>query len=181
MNRFNIGDQVWVAWAGIERVPIQCPSCFGKRVVRVIFGDDSVVGIDCPECGPGIQSPSGVIYNNVRHALSRMESITRISRKIGIVIGTETVEYSFASCHYAEEKNIFSTRQEAEDRAAELAVILQEEEEENMKRKECPAKSWAWNASYHRGEIRRKEKEIEYHRSKLLAASPHVKAEKELQ
>ena len=54
---------------------------------------------------------------------------------------------------------------------------MEEEKEELLVTSEYKdTRSWAWNATYHRGCIRQAEKDLEYHRAKLAVALEHKKA-----
>jgi hypothetical protein len=49
------------------------------------------------------------------------------------------------------------------------------QEEHRLATREKPTRTWAWNATYHRGCIRKAEHDLEYHRSKLTVALIHKK------
>jgi hypothetical protein len=53
-----------------------------------------------------------------------------------------------------------------------------QEEREKIGAKEKPTRTWAWNASYHRKEIKRCKESIEYHERKLAAANLKARSEK---
>ena len=73
---------------------------------------------------------------------------------------------------------IFETKKEAIDYAQSLIEVRNAEEDKRMRGKEKDHRSWAWNAHYHRKEIRDYKKRIEYHEKKLAIASVKAKEDK---
>lgn len=60
--KYSIGDKVFAAGSKYSDASIECPSCFGKKVVTVTFGDGSSEVIPCPTCKLGYGGPYGRIY-----------------------------------------------------------------------------------------------------------------------
>jgi hypothetical protein len=172
---FSLGDLVWVASVRWAQKQIRCPDCFGKRFLRVILGDDSQVTVECPECCRGYEGPQGVVgtYDYIASVepeiVSGLEKDWRDER--------EVIVYRFNHHSGVVETDCFATKEEAEQRASVLAKEQAEQEAKRLASKEKPNKSWAWNATYHRGEIRRAERDLIYHRSKLEVALAHKKEE----
>lgn len=165
---FNIGDAVYTASANWCPKQIVCPDCCGKKFLTVILGDDSHVTVDCRGCEKGYLGPSGTINSYDYHPHVEAHVVTGV-RKTG-----EGFEYTFGH-QRSDGENAFVTLREAEERAETLARNSKIAEEKRLLTKEKDHESWAWNANYHRGCIRRAEKEIAYHRSKLEVALQHKK------
>lgn len=174
MNRFEIGETVFFAtFSAHTSVYVECPDCGGTGRLRVIFHDGEEVSIDCQNCALGYNPPSGrvLVYKNKADVEERV--IT------GMEIDGEEVRYK--SRHHEGYYNtldadrVFNSREEAEVKADELHKEFVAEQEARIFKKEKDAKSWAWNASYHRNQIKDAQKHIEYHTRKLNAANLKVK------
>ncbi len=167
---FNIGDKVWLAQSRTEECSEVCPECLGKRYITVTLGDESVHTVDCAACDHGWRGSTGQI-EGVKHSIRVME------REItGVRVDNGKAEYSVDNCYGSED--VYATKEEAEARAAELVAERNKEEHRRMHAKENDHRSWAWNATYHRGRIRQFEKDLEYHKSKLDVARLKAKEDK---
>jgi len=175
MSRYKIGDTVWHAHAGTKDKWITCPDCFGKRFLTVTLGDDSQVTIDCTACFSGCDTPRGMVKTYSYEANVRSVVITGMESHMKE--GKEQTRYYFDRCCLADEDQFSDTKEGAEDRAVELATDHAREEEARLAMKHKDTRSWAWNATYHRGCVKRAERELEYHRVKLSAALKHKKKE----
>ena len=167
--RFNIGDTAWVAYAGQTEVWIQCPHCFSEKYLTVILGDKSQITIDCECCKAGYEGCKGMIktYEFKTGAQS-------------IVINK--IEWSDHNCefqyNYKNDKDVFATEAEALVRAMKLKMEQQQAEKDRLEwMKENPKKSWAWNATYHRKQLKDAQRNVEYHTKKLAVALEHKKEE----
>jgi hypothetical protein len=173
--KFNIGDKVWTVGTEHMEKKIPCPDCLGQLAVTVILGDGSSVSVACG-CGHGFEGPIG--YTKIY--VARLESKQRIVT--GMSIDGDKVEYKLdgygGSCFPASEKQVYSTKEEAED---QLSVLLAEQEKEVQRRiewqKEDNRRTWAWNANYHRNRLKAAQHEIAYHSGQLTRAKAHVKKE----
>ena len=161
-TKFNIGDKVWVALAEQQEKKVECPECCGKRKLQVILGDGTVVSIDCECCKYGYEGSRGFIQTNEFYVRVEPDTIT------GAEIEFSKIRYKLQT-HYTESANIFATKEEAEARSAVQVIEQAAREAIRMKQKERQEKSWAWNAAYHRREIRDFKKRIAYHEAKLAA------------
>ena len=170
MNKFNIGDWVWIAESGSTQKYKICPDCMGKLYLTVILGDNSQVTIPCATCAPGIEPPTGKVSYYEWDASVR----TAIVRKIEIEAG-KPVEYYLDQCGYAKEYNVFATKEDAEIRAKELQKQHNEEEAKKVYQKDKNNHTWAWHVRYHREQIKRAQYELEYHTAKLQAAKTKTK------
>ena len=163
---YNIGDKVWVA--RFERVEekVTCNCCFGSGYLTVIMGDKSEVTVECTNCQSGYDPPKGynVIHNYA--ANSKMETIT------GIEISEGEIDYKTDGHYISDQGSIFLTKKEADEKADELGRIFYANQLKQLQsRKENDKRSWAWNATYHRGRIKRAKEDIEYHTAKLEVAA----------
>ena len=168
---FQIGDRVFLASGSPEQVWVTCPDCLGEGRVKIILGGVEH-WIDCCCCERGLESPGRIMTYQYDG------SVTEIV--IGGVEQSQTasglsISYRFNvtanSWNSVEADKVFANRQDAERRAHELSVYCNREADENLKRKFNAKKSWAWNASYHRREVERAKKDLEYHTKKLNVAS----------
>jgi len=172
---YNINDKVWYAkrYSVVEKVV--CPECFGKKYLTVILGDGSQVTIDCAGCTYGCDSPRGYATYYKQDVEVKQVIID------GMRITRDYVEYEInktsCSCNIIKGSDLFSTKEEAEVRAKELAEEWNKEQLAKIHRKEKNHRDWSWHVYYYRQQIRRAEKDIEYAKKKLDAAKTHVKEE----
>lgn len=174
MTEFKIGDQVWMArFEGVSS-SVECPDCGGTGRLRVTFHDETQVSIHCANCALGWEPPTGRVVVHERKAFAHPCHVT------GMEITAEGVEYSLAGIagYHFRSRDVFSSVEAAEARGAELADEANKEELARVYRKERDHRTWAWNATYHRNEIKRCQKEIERHTAKLNVASLKAKAER---
>lgn len=68
-----------------------------------------------------------------------------------------------------------ATVEEAQAAAAAMAVQWDADERAKIATKERDTRTWAWNASWHRGRIKDLERELAYHTSKLAVAAIKAK------
>ena len=170
MKDFNIGDKVWTVERDAYKERITCPDCCGKKFLTVILGDESRVTIDCAGCAPGFEPPRGFVeffrgkWYPVPAVVNRKEQSDK-----GTEYGTDR---SYCT------KHVYSTPEEAKAAITELLAQEELQRAEQLKTKDHKHRSWAWNVHYHRGEVKRHEKDLAYHKAKLEAAKTHVKEEK---
>lgn len=173
MKTYNIEDRVWHANRSSTQEKLICPECFGKLYLTVILGDDSQVTIDCAGCAAGYDPPKGYVTYWKQDINVTQVIIDRVE------INPDYVEYGFdkVGCthHIAKDTDLFSTKEEAEVRARELAEEWNKEQLANIHRKEKNHRNWSWHVHYYRNMIRRAEKEIERAKEQLDAAKAHVK------
>jgi hypothetical protein len=168
---FNIGDKVYTARVEYRAKSITCPDCFGKARLTVILGDGEQVQVDCTQCSHGYDGSTGRINS--------YDYFPEVNERIitGITIKNDGIEY-YCSSWIIDGEKVFATREEAE----KMAIVLTREDEgrelKKLMSKHKDTRSWAWNATYHRGCIRQAEKDLAYHKAKLGYALPHVKEEK---
>lgn len=172
---FKIGDKVWYARAGRYETQILCPDCEGSRRVRVIFANNEETSIDCGGCSRGYEGSSGTITEYKFKADVHQTTIDGVdqyrNKTTYKVNGNE-----YMNCYYSfDEKDIFGTEEEAVKRCQELIKEEVDIERDRLLRKEKDSKTWAWNASYHRKNIKNAERDLAYHRAKLAIADARKK------
>lgn len=167
MKHFNIGDEVWWARTEHTELRITCPECLGKRYITVILGDDSKHTIPCICCERGWEGSRGELIG-WKHVVKVIQTTV-----IGVSIASDEVEYRLPESYLT--KDLYATKAEAEERAKELVKERDAEELRRMHAKEKDTRSWAWNAQYHRKEIRECERRIEHHKAKLDVAKLKAK------
>lgn len=160
-KKFKVGDKIYVSHFGRREIKVNCPVCFGKRVVRLILGDDSIVEMPCECCGRGYEPAKGYVVDWRMDAGAKKRTITQVETKQ--TQEGELVEYR--SDHYIHQpQDIFTTEKEAladSKRKADKYNLEHETKAEFIKGK--PDKNYSWNAGYHRRLVKKAEKEIEYH------------------
>ena len=172
--RFEVGQKIWIGeFCALAPVYETCPDCGGTGRLRVTFHDETQVSIECQNCGPGYNPPTGrvIVYQNESKA--RLATVTGFDNEHGKfrwhVDGTD------CSYRIVDDEDAFETEGEA------LAWAKQREENNDRAQrakifaKEKDSRTWAWNASYHRKAIKDAEKQIKYHSAKLAAAAIKAK------
>lgn len=165
--KYNIGDRVYYATFNSHvGVYVECPDCGGTGRIRCILHDETTVSINCGNCSQGYDPPTGriLIYDNKPD----VENVT-ISG-VEVEVG-KLPEYKTTDHWYLKEDRLFSSKEDATAKALELHEAYKQAQRDKVLTKEKDKKSWAWNASYHRGIIRRAEKDIVYHTAKLNVAN----------
>lgn len=172
--RFEVGQTIWIG-DFCPRSPtfVTCPDCGGTGRLRVTFHDETQVSIECRNCSQGYDPPTGevVIYQGEAKA-----------RK-AVVCGFENA-YAKVRWHIdghgggyriVDDEAAFATEEEAIAWAFLKSGEYEKEQRSKILSKEKDARTWAWNASYHRRCIRDAEKTIAYHRDKLSVAALKAK------
>ena len=174
--RFNIGDVAYVARHGNMRVKEPCPVCFGKLAVIVVLGNGDNVETPCDYCGKGYDGPKGYV----------MEYVEQGDVVVHVVSGRECSEdtqgehwrYRTAEGYCFDEDAAFTSREEAEAKAAELAAEHKRECETRASYlKHANYRSYSWNVGYHMSEAKRRRKQIEYHEHKAKLCKAKTKGE----
>lgn len=151
MTKFQIGDVVYQANAGPKSTWVICPECLGSGRLRVILGDDSEVSIACVCCENGYHGSLGKL--STYQFLAEVDTITITGVDAQTRNGQLQVRYSFGS-RSIEDSDVFATLPEAAARAEQLVKEHEAKETKRLSYKEKKHKSWAWNVSYWRGQIR---------------------------
>lgn len=169
---FEIGDYVWLAKTEWKEDKLPCPHCFGKKFLTVILGNDERVTIDCECCRQGYLGSQGTLAVGQYRADVSFERITRKEQRAG-----EDVNYSVGG-YSIKQNDIFILKEDAQARASEMASDNRADEMRRFYAKENSARTWAWNATYHRNNVKRLKQELAYHESKLDVAKSAVTSTK---
>lgn len=175
MLKFKIGDLVWVARCGMERVKKLCPTCAGKREVTLILGNDDHVILPCKGCVVGFDLPRG--YITEYEYIAEPEKIIISRATIYLEHDGETVEYRCENRVF-KEKEVFATEMEAQVEAQKIKAQLEEEQATRAKyiKKEVH-KNFSWNASYHIRHAKKDRESAEYHDKMAVACKARSKKE----
>ena len=165
--KFKIGDEVFKARYDKVETFVTCPDCGGTRYVRVLLHDDTEIRVECGCCNRGGYQPStGQIKQYQYTTFASPYTVTGISTR------SDNISYelnNFGSGMYwtGDESELFPTIVEAMEAGEKKKAAHEAEENKRLMAKTKDAKSWAWNAAYHRNCIKKAEQDIEYHRSKV--------------
>jgi len=174
MNKtYSVGDKVWWARCGTDRIKKPCPICFGKRKVTLILGDESEVVLPCNYCAPGFESPTGTISEYEYIAAPEQVTIDRVSSET-TPGGTK---YEYRHEHWLLSPDIiFDTEEAALTKCEEIAEKLHKEETTRTEYlKKDKQKSFSWNAGYHLREAKRCRKEAERHEEKAVVCKERAR------
>lgn len=174
--KYQIGDRIWIAQWDAEETHITCPDCGGTKRLQVTFFDGETVSIECEMCRSGYLGPQGFLIVHNRSSRAREGII------FGAEIGAKGVEYKISSLDFStssywmkDECDVFTDREGADARGREIAAEHDARERALIQQKAKANKSWAWNASYHRREIKRLQQQIDHHRAQLSIAAAKAK------
>ena len=163
--KFGLGDNVFRASYDKQEKYVQCPDCFGKRVLRVELGNGEVVAIDCTGCSSGYESPSGVIKQYDFTVNCDKFSIT------GISTSPERIEYDLnnygGSYYTSNEGDLFLTKEEALANGELKKKAHEDEENRRFMAKTKDHRKWSWHVTHHRSGAKRAKEEMERHLAKL--------------
>ncbi len=186
--RFEIGDVVFRADFGRHETFVACPDCLGSKHVKVVLGDGTEVIIECGGCDPGGYEPSTGMIRQYKY-----ETRVRQYQVTGVKTTATTVEYELnhfgggsyytgnndfddLSHDFITHRNVFATREKALAHGDKLKSEFEESENKRLMAKTKDAKSWAWNATYHRRCIKDLERQLEYHRSKVEICAAKIRS-----
>ena len=174
--KYNVGDSVWhPTWHTTENY-VTCPDCGGTGRIRVIFHDDSQVSVECRNCGPGYNPPTGRIKVYDRKPDAQYVIITGM--ELTSEDGISKILYNCSNAWHVSQEDLFDNSEDASAAAIQKCLELDKKDRDKVLRKEKDTRTWAWNASYHRNCIKKAEKDIAYHTDKLNVASLKAKEDK---
>lgn len=168
--RFQIGDKVWVArFESMAPDYVTCPDCGGTGRLRVTFHDETQVSIECRNCSAGYDPPSGQVIVYRQKVTARLATIT------GVEINGPVTTWRTDDYYLHDDTSVFTDEATALEHGKHQQADYQREQRDKIATKEKDSRTWAWNASYHRGCIKRAQKDIEYHSAKLAVAAIKAK------
>lgn len=172
---------MWIARAGMSTVTKQCPHCLGSRIVTVLFGDGEKATFDCGLCARGYEGSFGVIEDYEYIASADQRTVGGVESEQS----PKGIKYRYRynvrdGCYnISDGSEVFATQEEALKRSSELAAIHHKAHADCLEwKKEDTKRTWAWNASYHRRNIKEAQRQLEYHTKKLAVASAKSKEDK---
>ena len=175
--KFKLGDVVFMASYERHETSIVCPDCLGSAKVRVILGDGTELKIECGGCDPGGYQPS-------TGRIRQYDYATKITKRVitGINLTDKDVEYRLdgeaGHCYIGYQNSdyrVFATEEDAKKEGEALRVKHESEENKTLLAKTKNHRTWSWNMHYHRQQITRLEREIEFHREKVEICKSHGK------
>ena len=175
MTQFQIGDTAYHARAGQEQVWVDCPECLTSGRLRVILGDNTEVSIPCVCCERGYEGSPGRI--STWKFIARVVPVLITGMETRRVDGDVRIRYAFDGNSYYgdDEQELFATLTEASVRADALAAEHAAEETKRLGYKHNQSRTWAWNVSYWRGQIRDAKRDIASAEARLSMAPKNVK------
>jgi hypothetical protein len=174
--RFEVGQQIWIGdFSPLAPCHETCPDCGGTGRLRVTFHDETQVSIACQNCAAGYDPPTGfvIVYRN--SATARLATICGFENALGKT--RWHVDGHDSGYRLVDDSDAFDTEDEAIAFAKRRAAEWEEEQRARIFKKEKDTRSWAWNASYHRRQIKEAEKNVAYHTAKLTAANLKAKSD----
>lgn len=163
--RFEVGGTAWWAHATTKETSVECPDCGGTGRLRVTFHDETMVSIDCQNCARGYEPPTGRIPCYDRTPNAELVTIKGFEFRDG------QIRWQTTGSYVVDDDMLFDNEIDALAKCGVMAREADQAERDRIFKKEKDTRSWAWNASYHRKEIKEAKRRIEYHTSKLEAAN----------
>ena len=173
--KFNFGDYIYHASVESSTEWVPCPDCNGDKYITIVYQGETYT-IDCPGCERGYLGSTGVREKYTYAVATKEGTIEGVERR-----HSEPYEFEYrlragsSSYWILKESDVFLTKEEAEARAEVLRQERETAEANRVLQKHKPDRSWAWNVKYHKENIARLQKDLEYHTLKLNAAKKHVK------
>ena len=159
---YNVGDHVWWAHCGMEKVLQTCPVCAGKLTVTLILGSGEHVVLPCEYCRRGYEASRGFVDGYEYHAVVERVVIESYRSQAGA--DGETRDYFTRGCYVLYRSDIFDTEEEARERVAQIVAAKNESElKQGRCRKDHSSRSYAWNAGFHMREAKKARAEAERH------------------
>lgn len=168
--RFKIGDTAWLATWDSREDYVCCPDCGGTGRIRVTFHDDSEASIGCGNCS---DPPTGRV--SVYTRLPRAERVHINGMELGPSGLRWRLGHSDNCYRIIEDASLFDDETSCLAYATGKCAKLDEKDRQKVLTKEKYDRSWAWNASYHRKQIKDAERNIAYHKAKLAVAAIKAK------
>jgi hypothetical protein len=157
-----IGDVIYYVYSSThysKRIP--CPVCYGKRSVKIIFGNGEEHDTICGYCSHGIESATGVATTWEPFAEVRSGEIT------GVAVLNGIITYQIGHSNFAE-SDVYSTREAADLVCVETFEKCKKQSEVWFRDSfiQCK-KNQTWSAGYHKSSIADAQRRIEWHKSRL--------------
>ncbi|MEE8522160.1 MAG: hypothetical protein V3S83_12440 [Gemmatimonadota bacterium] len=158
----NIGDTVFIAWGSAHHsVEKKCSICFGRREVHIILGDGSRVAVQCGGCGRGYEGPTGISMAYEAHVGVQKAEVSGIEKR------GDGFRYSFSPSP-GDILGVFDTEEDAALAAAKALPGLEAyRDQADAGVTQDKWDSSTWSVYYHRSQIRRAKKTLEWHETQI--------------
>ena len=165
MKEYKKGDSVFFARYQPREVRRPCPVCFGKRTVRVILGDNSVVETTCDFCGAVYEGSRGWVTEYEKEPRAERVTISAVT-----ILDGDTREVRYHSDHFVlDAENLFDTEAEALARANVLREEADKYDEERAAHgKKRAANKASWLVGYHMREAKRYRESAAHHEARAV-------------
>lgn len=164
----KIGDKVWIASLSNRVLNEICPDCLGTKRVILLLENGDRESLECQTCYPGRFMPSTGYLIKTQYQSSADQ---RIIDSMDIKPGKTTYRFYDRSCD-----DVFETEAEAIVAAEKLRVEAEDDAHmEFVWKKENSRRTWAWNCSYYRKQIKYAKQHIAWAQAKLQIASSKAK------
>lgn len=145
---------------------IPCPVCAGKREVELIDGYGVSWMVDCEACGRGYEGSQGTITEYV----CEPAAVPFTPVKLSSMHGEDSIYVADLLGEIQNVKNLFADRAEAEAQSKKLMEAWQEDNHKRSAHIGTRAKTnAAWSVRYHNECIKKAQRQIEWHLSKVRA------------
>ena len=185
--KYSIGQEIFWGRFEMSDNSVECPHCGGSAQVLVTFHDGTTVSIECGNCAGSILERSNgrvTVFDRSPYVQRfvvtgyevQPDSETRYRGHLNYEVQPDSETRYRGHLNYTvEESRLFESDPEAMEYAKGLAAEEDRRERERVQQKAKPTRNWAWNASYHRSEIKRAKRSIEHHEASLAVASVKAK------
>lgn len=164
---FALNVPIWWTGNAYSEEWIECPECAGTRVIEMIKGNGEHVSLDCALCGPGYESPRGVIRIH-RYEYRPEPFIPRRVRADGSDFMYSESSPEASSYSSIDSKNLFATREACQAKCDEMNAEHEKNQAERLIHEiRSRRKSLAFSASYWQGQVREYEKRLSEARALL--------------
>lgn len=161
-EKIKIGDMLYYATFGNKQVQKICPVCFGKKEVILISGNDVECVLPCNYCGRGYEDSRGYVQEYEYMAEASIVFIRNI--EINVYENEKKFRFTTSDNYSVYMEDLFENEEDALKRAEEKKAIWENDQTTRTNNiKENKNKSYSWNAGYHMREVKKAQKNIEYH------------------
>lgn len=164
----NIGDIVWIARLRHCEFQETCPDCLGTKMVTLLLANGERESLECKTCYPGgYEPPRGHIIRTQYQPKAEKRTINSME----IQENKTTYRFFDWSCD-----KVFDNESDA---LAEAEILRLESEASDHQRflwkKEDSRRTWSWNCSYHRRQIKDAKQQIAWNEARLCRAMQNGK------
>jgi len=159
--KYKIGQKVFfVESYTTYNKKIPCPMCFGKRFVTIILGDNSHEKIECGFCSHGYEFASSYATVWEPHAEIEEAVISGIEKNNGWLYKVGFTQKFESELYLSKDDAIIEKDKQLED----VTIRAKQYFIDNFIQAK---KNQVWSTGYHKGKIKKCEKQIEWHKIRL--------------